>query len=1644
MVCRLRALVAALAAWLAAAGSLPSQELLLINEFLASNATSLRDADGESSDWIEILNPGSAPVALGGWALTDNALEPKKWLFPPLEIAAGGFLVVFASGKDRRVAGAELHTNFKLEASGEFLALVRPDGSAAHAYGPRYPRQRTDFSYGLAMEVTTLVAEGAPVEIHVPTSGSLGTSWTQRGFAPDGSWLAGRTGVGFDVGGTSSFPPPVAYWSLDGTTEDLTGPNPGSFEGGPEPTFTAGFDGTPDGALDLDGGNDYLDVLQGRSLPIYSHPAYTVALWVKGLPQNDRRVFSEGSRSENNSLFTIGTDNTGATGAVDIFIRTAAGSAVVNHVKSVGTAFDGTWHHIAWVDQNGAAALYIDGVRDGRSFNYTKPSLALNVTSLGAVLRSSACCFFRGALDDVAVWDSALSAQEIAELAAGASPMAGGAYRRFIASDIGQRMLGVSSSVYLRIPFSVSDPSAIDSLTLRMRYDDGFVAYLNGVEVARRNAPAALAWNSSATAERGAREAVVPESINVSAHAGVLVAGANVLAIHGLNRSAADPDFLIVPELVAASSDLAPRFFAEPTPGAPNTGGFIDFVADTKFSADRGFYDEPFQVVISTATPGATIRYTTDLSWPSQTHGEVYSGPIPINRFTILRAMAYREGYLSTNVDTHTYNFLDDVLRQPRLPPGFPATWQPGWTGDYEMDPEICLDPSSPHYYPTVKEDLKAIPTLSLSLEQDDLFGPTRGIYNHSENRGLAWERRCSAELIHPDGRKGFQVNCGVRMQGGASRDNVRQIKHSFRLLFKRLYGPPKLEYPWFENSPVTRFDTVTLRCFFTDGWATRTVEPRYRPADSQYIRDVWMKDSQLDMGQPGGRNTYVHLYINGLYWGLYNPTERPDGSMNAEHYGGSKEDWDVYKDFGEVQDGNALAWQQMMAQANSGLASTAAFQRIQGNNPDGTPNDAIPNLLDVENLIDYMTLHIYAGAEDWPHHNWYAARRRVGPTSGFKFYVWDQEIVLDELTRDRTGVNNDNTPARLYSALRANLDFRVWFGDRVHKHMFHGGALTTEGSVARWMRRAREIDRAIVGESARWGDIRREPPFTRDVEWIAEQRVLVNQYFPQIHGITLERFRRNNLYPRVIAPEFSQHGGVIAPGFELAITAAAGTVYYTLDGSDPRLPGGAVSPRARLGGQSGFETLLDSGASARALVPADDSLGLAWTQPGFDDSRWIAGTSGVGFERQTGYEALIGLDVGPQMDGVNTTVYTRFRFEVAEPETVEVLTLRMKYDDGFLAYLNGVLVASSNAPAEPRWNSEATRPNPDTSAIVFEDFDITSARGLLRRGENLLAVHGLNSSLQSGDLLILPEVVSSRSSGGIRLSGPTTVKARVFDGAWSALNEAFFYRDIPLRITELMYDPPPPPSGSPYGRGDFEFIELENIGETPLDLAGIRLAGGVEFDFDSGALARLFPGELVLVVRNLQAFATRYNIAFLNIAGEYRGGLSKYGELLRLEGPAGEPILAFEYVPAWHPSTAGEGHSLVIADPRAPAASWGEAAGWRPSLAPLGSPGERESGEPPAGGLQLPGNVNQDQSVDLSDAISILRFLFIGAGAGLPCEGGVDAGGNLALLDLNGDRIVNLSDPVYLLVYLFRGGPPPVLGMGCVRIAGCPEACPR
>ena len=323
-----------------------------------------------------------------------------------------------------------------------------------------------------------------------------------------------------------------------------------------------------------------------------------------------------------------------------------------------------------------------------------------------------------------------------------------------------------TTSVYARAPFELVDASTVTNLSLRVKFDDAYIAYLNGVRVASANAPDSLNVFSSAIERHNDGDALEWTEVDLSEHVGLLRQGKNVLALAGLNHLNDRGGMLLAAELSAGAGDLAAvtgkptqvGYMTTPTPGGPNVSNdevFGGFVADTKFSVDRGYYESPQTVEITTETTDAQIYYTTDGSAPTPggATSHLYTGPVDISTTTALRAAAFLDGMIPSNTDTQTYLFLDDVLAQSddsAKAKGFPDRWG-NIQADYEMDQRIIDEFGAE----SVKQSLLSTPTVSISIQNEQLFGP-QGIYTRAESRGAAFERAASVEWLNPDGSEGI------------------------------------------------------------------------------------------------------------------------------------------------------------------------------------------------------------------------------------------------------------------------------------------------------------------------------------------------------------------------------------------------------------------------------------------------------------------------------------------------------------------------------------------------------------------------------------------------------------------------------------------------------------------------------------------------------------------------------------------------------------------------------------------------------------------------------------------------------------------------------------------------------------------------
>ena len=597
------------------------------------------------------------------------------------------------------------------------------------------------------------------------------------------------------------------------------------------------------------------------------------------------------------------------------------------------------------------------------------------------------------------------------------------------------------------------------------------------------------------------------------------------------------------PDLSYGYGSTGGRGYLVPTPGAANGPAFVYGINKVTFSVPRGFYSAAQSLTLTADVPGSVIRYTTDGTKPSATNGLTYSAPVNIAPDTTattrgtrrVRAVALHAQAAATRQITHSYLFVNGVAA--------PAT------------DGITTQTNSNNA--TQTNAIKANGTYAALMDDALLSLPAISISNAS---GLptANESETAIELIHPGGaavEDGFHVNCGIQAVGGHS---IGSPKNNFRLYFRSEYGEPKLNYPLFRGHPydvhgaVSSFDRISLRSCSHDTffWLADTANPPApgTHADALYLRNILMDDIHLAMGHIAPHGRYAHCFVNGAYHGLYHLREYPNDDFLSSYMGNQAGVTYDFTNGANAAENGTPGWSAVWSNIKSLAASNYA---------------ECARRVDMAQLADYQVLNFWAGNNwDWnPNQNWMAGGPNLPDAGGWKFFSYDNDIIW---MHQNSNVVGRAVPDGLFNTLMNHEEFRILFRDRYYKHCFHNGVLTSGRATVMLDYRSAQIQTALVAETARW-----QPgtatalPWDRDQEWQTELNRVKTQFFPARVGILNSQLITQGWYP-IAAPEFSQHGGSVAPGYVPVITGpAATTIYATTDGSDPRLPGGAINPSA-------------------------------------------------------------------------------------------------------------------------------------------------------------------------------------------------------------------------------------------------------------------------------------------------------------------------------------------------------------------------------------------------------------------------------------------------------------------------------------------------
>lgn len=1490
----------------------------LISEFQASNQTTIQDVDGDYSDWIEIRNPDVTSINIGGWYLTDDLQDLTKWQFPVgTTIDAGQHLVVFASDKDRRDPAGELHTNFRLSASGEDLALVRPDGvTVEQSYSP-FPAQVPDQSYGLAVgrDIYSFIEAGAAAKAFVPTSDALGSTWTAVGF-DDSAWQSGTSGVGYEVLApgfevTDDFTELSSEWTMDipagsegrishlgGILGDAvqiaapTGQDMTEADRGLAPILMRSLPG--DGIADYE---IITEVTQGSS----DRGAAGIVIFdaATGLPAVQ---FEYSSRLSFRLL--AGGETQGSDVSLsrsNYILRLVRDSRTRSWTASYKLRPEDEW------EQVGSAVDGVEGtpiVSDPRVGIYARtPSSTMNAT------------FERF---DIVVPDQ--------------SPV----YGPEIGLDVGAAMRDNNASVYVRVPFEVNvDPSILDELTLTARYDDGFRAFLNGVEITAQNVPIESTWESAASTNFGAVNGVIPSrSISVGANLGALRQGTNVLAIQGMNLDAADLDFFLDVQLAAADVlSETQQAFITPTPGADNA---LPAAPSPQIIGQQGvfFGSTTVELALPDAIPGLEIRYTLDGSDPSP-GSPLYQAPLILNQSAMLQARTFDSTaeplFATSNAVGGTFTAVDPAIRSfnsnlpllvlDSLGQGLPGS---GATTLVPMN-VVLIDVS------------KASGRASLEGTQIEYLGRGGARDRGSSTAGQA-KPNMAFEIWGPNGTT-QDDDFNTSLLGLANdADYVLHAPFSFDRALMR--NP--LAFEWSNQMGMWATNYRYVEVYLNRGGDGVVAENDYAGVYVLHER-IEQGPDQLDIAgidpsvtrDPNITDITAPQDISG---GYIVKIDRADPGEPGFSAGGQSLNWvqpNSPRSSTSRDDQKATQEQQdWLVEYINAFAATLSNPDI--NDPEGYSKYIDPVSWADHHLLNVFMMNVDALRLSAYLHKDRNERLKFGPVWDFDRSAESSDDRDDDplVWRSQRGdLGTDffgNGTQRWWGNLFQDPGFWQLYVDRwahwrrtvlsdenINAVIDDMTAELSEGAERNWQRWSASRPRTNSGYVNNVLDGTYQGEVDNMRTWLLERAQFMDNNFAPYVQATLRGEMMGN-----------ENGALVSVGEQIEL-------------APPELP--FFRDNSFVSGNVGETT-------ASYLVPSNNDLGDTWTAVGFNDSSWTSAPLGIGFDPADNPdfdETVIATQLDPNevVPGA-TNVFLRIPFQVDNLAQAQAnsLILRLKYDDGFVAYLNGVEVARDNVRGELSWDGRATSQR-DTDAVEFADFDISEFSNQLRAGENVLAIRAINSSPTSNDMLMLPALVSRETlfgvngtvyyttdgtdprgpdgqpspsarampgGGSVTITENTRIMARNFDSSfrgpesrivltnWSGLTQYdFSVQSQRLAISEIAYNPADPsPTEIAAGFTDndeFEFIEIYNPSPFPIDLRGVKLTDGVEFDFYTAQIQTLQPGAYAVVVKNTAAFEARFGDQ-VPVAGVFTGSLSNQGEDVDLINASGDVIFSVQY----------------------------------------------------------------------------------------------------------------------------------------------------
>ena len=564
---------------------------------------------------------------------------------------------------------------------------------------------------------------------------------------------------------------------------------------------------------------------------------------------------------------------------------------------------------------------------------------------------------------------------------------------------------------------------------------------------------------------------------------------------------------------------------------------------DLDFSHKRGLYNSSFQLSITADDPTATIYYTTNGSHPTANNGSTYDSALTVNSTTTLKVIAIGSVQTS-NLKVHSYIFPLQAINQPNSIPGYPSS-------NYALDSSI-LNHST--YGSQLLDGMHQIPTISVVMDLDTLNALHAG----------SLEYKTSFEVIMTDGAYTQEFG-GIERAGGSS---FNSRKRNLRITFKAQYGAKKLDFPLFGKDATNNIDQIAIKPGFHGCMNLGVNSSR---AGSNDLADEIVRRFQINMSDDkiGLHGLFAHLYLNGVYWGVYNLTERANDGFNESYFGGDNEDYDVIKRK-LASSGNLTAWNQLNNLANNtNLANQSNY-------------DSIKNYIDVDNFAEYVILCNYAPHADdhLSGKNSFATMDRT-KTDGFKFWIWDTEPALGHYWTWNVEPFGSRPYNNIFLSLLDNEDFKILVSDKIECNCYNDGPLDNNKSTQTYLDLYNSVNKAMLLEAARWQTV------TEYTKFISTKDRIVNDYLPTRPDYIKNLYRTHNVFPNIEAVTFNHAGGIVPNGTQVALNNpnASGTIYYTTDGQDPRDSGGGINNVAQSISNNGSVTLTTGVVELKARI---------------------------------------------------------------------------------------------------------------------------------------------------------------------------------------------------------------------------------------------------------------------------------------------------------------------------------------------------------------------------------------------------------------------------------------------------------------------------